>query len=66
MATKTISFEKWAKTLARARGKAADEVVKLKTDFPAYKNEKMYATKYPLATKNYQNYCRRGSQAKAA
>jgi len=65
MATKTISFEKWAKTLARARGPAAAEIMKLRESFPTYKDVKSYATKYPLAHRNFLNYCRRGSRAAA-
>jgi len=60
-----VDFGVWATTIARARGKAADEITKLRNDFPVYKNEKMYATKYPLAHRNFLNYCRRGSQAAA-
>lgn len=60
-----ISFKTWATTIARARGKASGEIAKLRDSFPDYKNGKMYATKYPLAHTNYENYCRRGSQAKS-
>lgn len=60
-----ISFQHWVATRARARGPAADEITKLRVNCPAYKNEKMYATKYPLAHRNYRNFCRRGSQAAA-
>lgn len=58
-----VSFKAWATTIARARGKAATEVATLKGSFPVYKNEKLYATKYPAAWMNFQNYQARGSQA---
>ncbi len=60
-----INFETWIKTKARCRGPAASEIAQLRYNFPTYKNPKLYASKYPLATKNYYNFCRRGSQAAA-
>lgn len=61
-----VSFKTWATTIARARGKASAEINKLRDAFPAYKNDNLYATKFPLAFANYQNYCTRGSQSLAA
>ena len=64
MAKKTnVSFKTWTMTIARARGKAANEITTLRGNFPAYKNDKLYVSKFPLAYTNYTNYCARGSQA---